>query len=142
MYVLGRKANSRSVNWNYFGLKLDGDGKPINEDRPVCRKCKMSVSAKCSNTSNILHHLRDHHSLLYKEASTHQELGRKSTESTNETDSGTQLTIAETIDQSMKYPSQSPQAQELNQPVSVFIVKGMHLILTVEEPSFVSMLNK
>lgn len=42
----------------------------------------------------------------------------------------------------MKYPSQSPQAQELNQAVSMFIAKGMHPILIVEEPGFVSMLNK
>ena len=90
----------------------------------------------------MFHYLQDHHPLLYNEASMHQELGRKSTESTNETDSGTQLTISETIDRSMKYLSQSPQVQELNQAVSVFTAKGMHLILTVEEPGFVSMLNK
>ena len=71
----------------------------------------------------------------------HQELGRKSTEYANETNSGTQLTIAEAINRSMKYPSQLPQTQKLNQVVSVFIAKGMHLILTVEESDFVSMLN-
>ena len=72
----------------------------------------------------------------------HQELGKRSTEYTNDTHSGTHLTIVETINRSMKYPSQLPQAQELNQAISVFIAKGMHLILTVEEPDFVSMLNK
>lgn len=57
MDVLGRKANLRSGIWNYFGLKLDGDGKPINEGRPASGKCKMSVSVKRSNTSNMFHHL-------------------------------------------------------------------------------------
>ena len=104
---------------------IDKDGKPINEDRPVCRKCKTSVSAKCGNTSIMFHHLRDHHPCLYKEASTYQELGKKTTESTSGIDSGTLLTITETINRTMKYPSQSPQAQELNQAISVFIAKGM-----------------
>ena len=112
---------------------IDKAGKPINEDRPVCRKCKTSVSAKCGNTSIMFHHLRDHHPCLYKEASTYQELGKKTTESTSGIDSGTQLTITETINRTaglnitqLKYPSQSPQAQELNQAISVFIAKGMH----------------
>ena len=110
MEALGKKTNSRSVIWNYFGLRLDGDGRAINEDRPVCRKCKVSVSAKRGNTSNMFHHLRDHHPRLYKEASTHQELGKKTTDSTSGNDAGTQLTITETIDRTTKYPSQSPQA--------------------------------
>ena len=95
--ALGRKTNTRSVIWNYFGLKLDGDGKPINEDKPVCQKCKVSISTKRGNTSNMFHHLRDHHPRLYKEGSTHQELGKKTTESTSRIDSSTQLTITETI---------------------------------------------
>ena len=113
------KSNSRSVIWNYFGLRLDADGKLINEEKQVCRKCKVSVSAKCGNTSNMFHHLWDHHPRLYKEASTHQELGKKTTESTSGIDGSTQLTITETIDRTTKYPSQSPQAQELNQAVSI-----------------------
>ena len=38
--ALGKKINSRSIIWNYFGLKLDDKGYIIKdlEDRPVCRK--------------------------------------------------------------------------------------------------------
>lgn len=74
MDTLGRKSN---VIWNYFGLKLDDDGKPINEDRPIYQKCKISVSTKRGNTSNMFYHLQDHQSRLYKEASMHQKLGKK-----------------------------------------------------------------
>ena len=75
---------------------------------------------------------------LYK-ASTHQELGKKTTQSTSGIDS-TRLTIIETIDRTTKYPSQSPQDQE---PL-VYLLQNVWIlcILTVEEPGFVSMLNK
>lgn len=94
----------------------------------------MSVSVKYSNTSNVfssatLSCTRKLHAPGTK--------NKKSTVSTDETNSGTQLMIAETIDRSMKYQvSITP-----NQAVSVIIAKGMHPILTVEEPHFVSMLN-
>ena len=118
--ALGKKTNTRSVIWNYFGLNLDGDGKPINEDKPVCQKCKVSISVKRSNTSNMFHHLQDHHPCLYKEASMHQELGNKTIESTSGIDTSTQLTITD------RYPSQSPQAQELNQACQFINQLGMY----------------
>ena len=83
MDALGKKTNSRSFTWNYFTLKLDGDGKLINKDRQVCLKCKISISMNCENTNNTFHHLRDDHSCMYKEASMHQKLGSKLIESIN-----------------------------------------------------------
>ena len=85
MDALGKKTNSRSFTWNYFRLILDGDGKPIDKDRRVCRKCKISISVKHENTNNMFHHLLDHHSCMYKEASMHQELA------INRVNSSTQL---------------------------------------------------
>lgn len=67
----------------------------------------------------MFHHLRDHHPRLYKEASTHQELGKKTTDSTSGNDPSTQLKIQK---QSIELQS-TLQAQELNQPVSIFIAK-------------------
>ena len=67
---LVKKPNSKSIVWNYFGLKADEYNVPLpsEEERLFCRSCKWAVAAKSGNTSNLLTHLRDHHPDLYAEA--------------------------------------------------------------------------
>ena len=146
--ALGKKINSRSIIWNYFSLKLDDKGYIIKdlEDRPVCRTCKRSVSAKNGNTSNLFTHLRDHHGRLYAEATVL--LAQERQESLSQSSSAAQgkepvqLTLAESIDRAKQFPPNSPQAQELNQAVCTFLVKGMHSISTVEEAGFRNLMYK
>ena len=47
--------NAKSIVWNYFGLKVDGNGIILkeHENRPVCRTCNKSVLCKGGNTSNL-----------------------------------------------------------------------------------------
>lgn len=67
---LVKKRNSKSVIWNYFGIKADDTGRPIDgcEKKPICRTCSKQVPCKDANTSNMFAHLQDVHPLLYKEA--------------------------------------------------------------------------
>ena len=67
MVNLVKKHKSSSVLWNYFGLEADPNGVPLpgKEEKPVCKSCKVNVSAKGGNTSNLFTHLRDHHPDLY-----------------------------------------------------------------------------
>ena len=54
----------KCVTWNYFDVKDDDEsGKPVKEDinKPVCKLCKKPVPAKRSNTTNLFHHLQEHH---------------------------------------------------------------------------------
>ena len=104
--ALGKKINSRSVIWNYFGLKLDDKGyiRKDLEDRPVCRTCKRSILVKNGNTSNLFTHLRDHHARLYAEATSlfAQEDSSHSSMSlcAAKEKEPVQLTLAESIDRS------------------------------------------
>ena len=58
-----QKAKTTSSIWNYFGLKADDNDVPIHEEleKPVCKLCNKSVSAKRSNTTNLHTHLKDNH---------------------------------------------------------------------------------
>ena len=55
------KENTSSPIWTYFGLKSDDEGKPISNDKVICRVCCGSVTAKGGNTSNLFSHLKGHH---------------------------------------------------------------------------------
>ncbi|XP_043097798.1 E3 SUMO-protein ligase ZBED1 isoform X2 [Puntigrus tetrazona] len=51
----------KSAVWEYFGYLKDPGGTIIVDGYPVCRLCRKKVSARTGNTSNMAHHLRDHH---------------------------------------------------------------------------------
>ncbi|XP_016129110.1 zinc finger BED domain-containing protein 1 isoform X1 [Sinocyclocheilus grahami] len=51
----------KSAVWEYFGYLKDPGGTINADGYPVCRLCRKKVSARTGNTSNMAHHLRDHH---------------------------------------------------------------------------------
>ncbi|XP_026117831.1 zinc finger BED domain-containing protein 1 isoform X1 [Carassius auratus] len=51
----------KSAVWEYFGYLKDSGGTILADGYPVCRLCRKKVSARTGNTSNMAHHLRDHH---------------------------------------------------------------------------------
>ena len=126
---LVKKANSKSIVWNYFGLKANEHGiaLPEEEEGPICRTCKKAVSAKGGNTSNLLTHLRDHHPDLYAEAIPHC----SQTKATKH-----QPTLHEVIDKIKKYDPKSSRAQLLNKAVAYYIAKDMQSLYTVKKPGF------
>ena len=92
-----KKPNSKSVVWNYFGLKANEYGIILpEEERPICRTCKKAVPAKGGNTSNLLTHLRDHHPDPHAEAVPH--CSHTSTKAP---------TLYDVIDKTRKYDSKS-----------------------------------
>ena len=56
---------TKSPVWAYFGFVSVADGKPANEETPVCRECGRTVATKGSNTSNLLSHLENSHATIY-----------------------------------------------------------------------------
>ena len=144
---LVKKKNAKSIVWNYFGLKGDKNGNALKEhdNRPVCRTCNKSVLCKGGNTSNLFTHLRDHHPTLFKEASK-----GKGTSSTMLNAAGTpsstrqrhQETLPNVIERRNCFPSNSPQAQELNAAVAYYLAKDMQPYYTVERPGFRKLIFK
>ena len=55
------KSGTKSIVWDYFGLECRPDGKPTDNGKVVCRTCCRRVTARHSNTSNLLAHLRTSH---------------------------------------------------------------------------------
>ena len=51
--------------WDYFGLRVDDEGKVIDDGVAVCQRCNSNVRASDGNTSNLLSHLRTHHPSQY-----------------------------------------------------------------------------
>lgn len=64
---LVKKQNFKSVAWDYFGVKVDKDGKILTDSglSPACRICHKSVLCKGGNTSNLFTHLSDSHPTLF-----------------------------------------------------------------------------
>jgi len=55
---------TKSEVWAYFGFFKNAEGQLVEDNYPVCRTCKKKVSAKGSNTTNLLTHLCKHHPQL------------------------------------------------------------------------------
>ncbi|XP_066568488.1 GTPase IMAP family member 4 isoform X2 [Amia ocellicauda] len=57
-----------SAVWAYFGYVTNEQGCVVEDGNPICRKCRIRVSAKSGNTSNMFVHLRDQHPSQHREA--------------------------------------------------------------------------
>ena len=70
-YVLVTKPHTITKVWAHFGLKGNKDGLPDTAEieKPICRHCHKTVSAKRSNTTNLFTHLQDNHPEIYTELS-------------------------------------------------------------------------
>ena len=49
-----------------FGFEEDTNGKPVDDDHPICKKCSRMVATKDGNTSNLLLHLCNVHPDAYQ----------------------------------------------------------------------------
>ena len=144
---LVRKPRANSVVWDYFGLITNDNGSVIvsEEQRPVCRTCYKSISAKGGNTTNLMAHLKEHHPELYVEALKSQisKEGSSTKKITKPAKIGTkQPTIVDLVEASKKFSSSSPQALELNRAVAYFIAKDAQPFYAVERPGFITMVAK
>ena len=52
------KPRTKSAIWQYFGLKLDSDGEPMDNGQVFCKICHRGIMAKSGNTSNLMSHLK------------------------------------------------------------------------------------
>ena len=123
-----KKPHTTSVVWNYFGVKANEHGIPIEDEieEPICRVCKKVVPAKQSNTSNLFRHLQDHHPEIYSDIN----VPCKSKSSTSST--MRQLSIVESVSMSTPYAPSSKKAKRLNRAVAIYLAKDMQPFYTVE----------
>ena len=92
----------KSELWNYFGLKVDVNRKPIDDGRVFCRICHRGVMASNDNSSNPKAYLKNNH----KPA--HSQLKQpKQPLTSNTARSSNQPTISTSFTQSQPYSHQS-----------------------------------
>ncbi|XP_062871194.1 uncharacterized protein LOC134333242 isoform X2 [Trichomycterus rosablanca] len=59
---------SRSKVWDHFEYFINPDGELEDYGFPTCKLCQRKVACKRGNTSNMLRHLQENHSIAYWEA--------------------------------------------------------------------------
>jgi len=87
--------------WDYFGLRVNGEGKIVDEGVAVCRQCNNNVRASGGNTSNLLSHLRTHHPSKYTLVLQAQK--EKAKESSTASSSASQATLPDLFTKTQKY---------------------------------------
>ena len=65
------KHKSSSIIWRYFGFKQDD----VNQSEVLCRSCLTKIAAKHGSTTNMFHHLKQHHHVLHEECMAMRETG-------------------------------------------------------------------
>ena len=100
----------------------------------------MDVSAKFSNTTNLLKHLRLHHRNEFSKITRAQAADSRPIKSSGRNKS-TQPTLKACLEQSRKYSANSKEHQRLSNAVTNFIVRDVMPIYTVEKDGFREMVN-
>ena len=130
-----KKNTTTSSVWNYFGIRLNEKGNPDPDEleTPVCKLCKRTVAAKCSNTTNLHTHLEDHHPDVYASIAPTSSHGKTKRE--------VQPTLTQVIEKGKKYDPKSQRVQELNRAIARYIAKDMQPFHTVERQGFREMVH-
>ena len=116
------KPGSKSVVWEYFGVKKLENGDIADDGKVICRSCRRSITAKHGNTSNLLTHLKIHHARLFTEVSAAMKSG-KSREASSSTMTATQSqqpTLKEVVEITQSYEKQGKKWKELTDSVTFF----------------------
>ena len=58
--LIAKSGTERNV-WDYFGLERRPNGKPIDDQKVICRTCRHRLRAKHGNASNLLAHFMTTH---------------------------------------------------------------------------------
>ena len=100
MADLVSKSGTKSVVWQYFGLRKGTDGVAIDDGTAVCCSCRKIVSAKHGNMSYLLAHLRIHHSNLHAEVTAIMKGGKQRVEPGKRQN---QQTLAQVVEVAQSY---------------------------------------
>ena len=136
------KNGTKSVVWKYFGLVPDDNGKGSNENRPICRICRLPVRTKSGNTSNLLSHIKNKHPKAHKDIQQSMESEDEGRRRCTVAKSSIQPTLKEVVHKSQEYERNGKQWARLTAAVTRFIAKDALPIYTVEKRGFQEMLRQ
>ena len=124
--------------WDHFGQRVDSEGKVLDSDTAVCRRCHCNVRASGGNTSNLLSHLRVHHPTQYTQVLQAQKAKVKESEKGSRASSSSQgqASIPELFNKAQKYDRTSRRWREITDSITYCISKDMLPIYTTEKDGF------
>jgi len=127
-------ASFRSKVWAHFGFKVtDHGGKKVRvPDITICRHCSSDVSYKTGNTTNMISHMKRHHSEIFGEESA-QACSRK-----EKVQPKGQLSLFDCM--KTKAPSKS-HSRAITQSIGKFIACDIRPVSFVENVGFMTMIK-
>ena len=133
--LVSKSRYTKSAVWIYFGFEADEEGRPKIQDAVVCRMCKISVSAKGGNTSNLLLHLKVHHPQWHLEVkkANSKPSGKDKDHTKTGKASSRQPSLSNTLPSGHKYERKSRKWQQLTDAVTYCLAKDMMPIYSVEK---------
>lgn len=128
------KHKSSSIIWRYFGFRKDD----VNQSDVLCRSCLTKIATKQGSTTNMFHHLKQHHRVLHEECMTMRETPGTSQSSQNKPK---QSLIADAFSSVTPYESTSTRHKEITDAITYHIAKDMVPVYTVSKEGFKKMVR-
>ncbi len=136
--LVSKPFRTTSAVWHYFGFVPDGEGRPKDEDKPICKLCSKSVLSKGSNTSNLFAHLRVNHPTIHAQI----RKARPTSSSLKEQPRVAEPTIMEMITRAQPYSRTSKKWQRITELVAFCLAKDTMPLFSVEKVGFTRMLHE
>ena len=133
------KKNTKSKICKYFGYTPNEVGSPSDSNTPKCRLCLKDVSARWSNISNLLNHLKLHHISEYREILHEKSSTVSSMKDKFKTDG--QQTLEQCVEKISKFSSNCKEHQRFTEAVTNCIVHDVMPMYTIDKPGFCAMVE-
>ena len=132
------KSGTKSVVWQYFGLRKGTHSVAIDDETAVCCSCRKTVSAMHGNTSNLSADLPIHHGNLHTEVTTTMKCGKQRAELGKRQN---QQTLTQVVETAQSYERMGKKWKELTESVAFFKARDGQPMYTVEKSGFRQMLK-
>ena len=139
---------SKSKIWKYLGFLSDSDGiVKVTPDEAICEWCNEQIKHS-NNTTNLLTHLKRHHSIEYDEiiSEIRNEDAQEShsspvVENTTSSTKTKQQSLPDIISKKEPYKNNSPRYQMCQNALVSFMCNDLQPISVVDSPTFRQLLH-
>ena len=138
----------KSKIWKYLGFLSDSDGiVKVTPDEAICELCNERIKHS-NNTTNLLTHLKQHHSIQYDEIiseirneEAQENHSSPAVENTTSSAKTKQQSLPEIISKKETYKKNSPRYQTCQNALVSFMCNDLQPISVVDSPAFRQLLH-
>ena len=103
MSHLASKPGTKSIVWDYFGVKKGSNRETVDNGTAIYRSCRKFVITKHRNSWNLLSQLRIHHGKLFAEVTGSMKRGKLPREDFTSTRETQQPTLTLVLEKAQDY---------------------------------------